>query len=185
MYYGHNLQFESAAAMFAGNLAQARDAAQRTVKLADPIADQMVMIEPFAAQELVVLVRFGQWAADPRDQAAGADARRANRPCITSRTARRWPRLARSSEAEADLTALKAAAAKIADRRHGGRRQFCAALSIAVAIARPHRADRRGEGRRCRRDQGIHRSAVGAEDHLGYNEPPDWLNPERERLARC
>ena len=25
MYYGHNLQFESAAAMFAGNLAQARD----------------------------------------------------------------------------------------------------------------------------------------------------------------
>ena len=33
MYYTHNLQFESAAAMFAGNLAQARDAAQRTVKL--------------------------------------------------------------------------------------------------------------------------------------------------------
>jgi len=63
MYYGHNLQFESAAAMFAGNLAQARSAAQRTVKLADPIADQMVMIEPFAAQEITVLVRFGQWPA--------------------------------------------------------------------------------------------------------------------------
>src|SRR5688572_26648974 len=31
MYYGHNLQFESAAAMFAGNLAQARAAARRTV----------------------------------------------------------------------------------------------------------------------------------------------------------
>jgi tetratricopeptide (TPR) repeat protein len=46
MYYGHNLQFESAAAMFAGNFAQARDAARRTVKLADPIADQMAMIEP-------------------------------------------------------------------------------------------------------------------------------------------
>ena len=49
--------------MFAGNLAQARAAAQRTEKIADPIADQMVMIEPFAAQELVVLVRFGQWPA--------------------------------------------------------------------------------------------------------------------------
>ena len=33
------------------------------MKLADPIADQMVMIEPFAAQELTVLVRFGQWPA--------------------------------------------------------------------------------------------------------------------------
>ena len=75
MYYGHNLQFESAAAMFAGNLAQARAAAQRTVKLADPIADQMVMIEPFAAQELAVLVRFGQWRRDSRDQ--GAARRRA------------------------------------------------------------------------------------------------------------
>ena len=95
MYYGHNLQFESAAAMFAGNLAQARAAAQRTVKLADPIADQMVMIEPFAAQELTVLVRFGQWPAiletkAPAPTRAAADAR-----SITSRAARRWPPPAR------------------------------------------------------------------------------------------
>ena len=26
-------------------------------------------------------------------------------------------------------------------------------------------------------------AAVAAEDQLGYNEPPDWLNPERERLG--
>ena len=31
MYYGHNLQFESAAAMFAGRYAEARDAAKQTV----------------------------------------------------------------------------------------------------------------------------------------------------------
>ena len=78
MYYGHNLQFESAAAMFAGNFAQARDAAQRTVKLADPIADQMAMIEPFAAQELAVLVRFGQWAPILDDEGAGANPHRAD-----------------------------------------------------------------------------------------------------------
>ena len=24
---------------------------------------------------------------------------------------------------------------------------------------------------------------MAAEDRLGYNEPPDWLNPERERLG--
>ena len=39
MYYGHNLQFESAAAMFAGRYAQARDAAKQTVELIDPIGD--------------------------------------------------------------------------------------------------------------------------------------------------
>ena len=27
-------------------------------------------------------------------------------------------------------------------------------------------------------------TAVTAEDHLGYNEPPDWLLPEREMLGR-
>ena len=26
-------------------------------------------------------------------------------------------------------------------------------------------------------------AAIAAEDKLGYNEPPDWLNPERERLG--
>ena len=28
-----------------------------------------------------------------------------------------------------------------------------------------------------------YRRAVAAEDRLGYNEPPDWLFPERERLG--
>lgn len=62
LYYTHNVQFESAAAMFAGSFAEARAAAQKTVTLADPFADQMVMVEPFVAQELIVLVRFGDWA---------------------------------------------------------------------------------------------------------------------------
>jgi hypothetical protein len=61
-YYAHNLQFEAASAMFAGNLAEARASAARTVTFADPVADQMAMLEPFAALELFVLVRFGQWA---------------------------------------------------------------------------------------------------------------------------
>jgi hypothetical protein len=38
MYYGHNLQFQSAAAMFAGHFAEAREAARRTVELIDPMA---------------------------------------------------------------------------------------------------------------------------------------------------
>ena len=88
MYYGHNLQFESAAAMFSGNLAQAR-AAQRTVQFADPIADQMVMIEPFAAMELAVATRFGMWGLVLGTKAPPPA--RACRPrSITSRGERRW-----------------------------------------------------------------------------------------------
>jgi hypothetical protein len=112
MYYTHNVQFESAAAMFAGNFAQAHAAALRTVKFVDPIADQMVMIEPFAVQDLTVLVRFGQW--QPILQA---------RPPVPTRLMQtalyhfaRGAALAatgKAAEAEADLAAMKAAAAKI------------------------------------------------------------------------
>jgi hypothetical protein len=62
-YYGHNLQFESAAAMYGGSFAEARRAARQTVAVEDPDADQMAMLEPFAAQEMLVLARFGEWDA--------------------------------------------------------------------------------------------------------------------------
>ena len=65
MYYGHNLQFESAAAMFAGNFAEARDAARRTVDARrSDCAISLAMLEPFARRNGPCCVRFGQWDAD-------------------------------------------------------------------------------------------------------------------------
>ena len=61
MYYGHNLQFESAAAMFAGHFAEAREAARQTVALVDPIGDASPMLEPYALQDGAVLLRFGRF----------------------------------------------------------------------------------------------------------------------------
>ena len=60
MYYGHNVQFESAAAMYAGNLAQARTAGAKIARLVDPMAGDMAMLQPFALQEMLALVRFEQ-----------------------------------------------------------------------------------------------------------------------------
>lgn len=180
MYYTHNLQFESAAAMFAGRLAEARDAARRTVSFADPIADQMVMIEPFAAQDLVVLVRFGQWA----DILAA-------RPPVETRTLQRaiyhfahGAALAATGKiagAEADLVALKASAAKIPkDGMVGPANSGAHVAEVAIADLSARIADARGNV-----DEAVagFTTAVSAEDKLGYNEPPDWLNPERERLG--
>ena len=98
--------------MFAGNLAQARAAAQRTVKLADPIADQMVMIEPFAAQELTVLVRFGQWQPILETKAP-APTRAVQTALYHFARGAALAATGKAAEAEADLAALKAAAAKI------------------------------------------------------------------------
>lgn len=180
MYYGHNLQFESAAAMYAGNFAQARDAAQRTVKLADPMADQMAMIEPFAAQELPVLVRFGQWAPIVEMKAPAATR--------TIQTAlyhfARGAALAgtgKAAEAEAELGSLKAAATKIPnDAMVGAANSAAAVIAVAIADLTARVAEARGDAAAAIKG---FTAAVDAEDRLGYNEPPDWLIPERERLG--
>jgi hypothetical protein len=181
-YYGHNLQFESAAAMFAGRFEQARAAARRTVALADPIADQMAMLEPFAAQELLVLVRFGRW-----DEVLAATTK-APAPTRTIHTAlfhfARGAALAatgRADEAERQLAALRETAAKIPNEalvgpnNGGGAVASVAAADLAARVAE-------AKGDLAAAAAGF-RAAVEAEDRLLYNEPPDWLIPERERLG--
>ena len=180
MYYGHNLQFESAAAMFAGNFAQARAAAQRTVALADPIADQMLMIEPFVAQELAVLVRFGQWGPILEAKAPA--------PSRTMQTSlyhfARGAALAatgKAAEAEAELAALKASSAKVPkDAMVGASNQAADVLIVAVADLTARIAEAKGNTAAAIK---AYTAAAAAEDRLGYNEPPDWLIPERERLG--
>jgi hypothetical protein len=181
-YYSHNLQFESASAMFAGNLAEARASAVRTRQLADPIADQMAMLEPFAAQELFVLVRFGQWA----DIVANT-----TRPPKATRTLQtgflHWARGAALAatgkivDAEQSLAALTRAAhgvpkeAMVGPVNWGGD-----VLAVAIADLTGRIADAKGDHAAAIT---AFTAAVVAEDKLGYNEPPDWLLPERERLG--
>jgi hypothetical protein len=182
MYYTHNLQFESAAAMYAGNFAQARDAAQRTVRIADPIADQMVMIEPFAAQELHVLVRFGRW-----DEIIGSKPPPATRLLQTAlyHFARGAALAAtgKPSEAAVDLAALETAASKLPkDAMVGAANSGADVLAVAIADLSARIAQAKGD--HAAAIKGF-TAAVAAEDQLGYNEPPDWLHPERELLGQA
>lgn len=180
MYYGHNLQFESAAAMFAGNLAQARSAAKRTVNLAEPIADQMAMIEPFVGQELAVLVRFGKW-----DDVLAA---KTPPPARTIQTAfyhfARGAALAgtgKAAEAAAELETLKQAVARIPkDTMVGSANTAVDVAAVAVADLTARVTEAKGD---LTGAIAGFTAAVAAEDRLGYNEPADWLLPERERLG--
>ncbi len=179
-YYGHNLQFESAAAMYGGNFAEARRAAQRTVTLTDPSADQMAMLEAFASQELLVLVRFGEWATIL-----------ASKPPSPSRSLQsglyHWARgvaLAHTghvAQAKIEQDSLQRAIARApADAMVGPINHSADVLAVAAT-------DLRGHMRTAEHDIpgaiAAFRDAVAAEDRLGYNEPPDWLLPERERLG--
>jgi tetratricopeptide (TPR) repeat protein len=180
MYYGHNLQFESAAAMFAGNFAQSRAAARRTVKLADPIADQMAMIEPFVAQELVVLVRFGEWAPI-LEAKPPAPTRTVQTALYHFARGAAFAGTLKVADAQAELALLKAAAAKIPrDLMVGAANTAVDVIFVAVNDLTARVAEARGDVPGAIK---AFTEAVAAEDHLGYNEPPDWLLPERERLG--
>ena len=180
MYYTHNVQFESAAAMFAGNLAQARAAGQRTVKFADPLADQMLMIEPYAAQDLTVLVRFGQWPAI-LEAKPPASTRLLQTAVYHFAHGAALAATGKIAEAEADLAALKARAEKIPkDAMLGPSNSAADLAAVAIADLTARIADAKGDTAAAIKG---FTAAVAAEDKLGYNEPPDWLNPERERLG--
>jgi hypothetical protein len=180
MYYSHNLQFESAAAMFSGNLAQAQAAAQRTVQFADPIADQMVMIEPFAAMELAVATRFGMWGlvlgAKPP-----APTRAVHSALHHFARGAALVGMGKTADAELELASLKQFAAKIpADAMVGAANTAGDVVAVAVADLTARIAEAKGDTAGA--IAGFTK-AVAAEDRLGYNEPPDWLIPERERLG--
>jgi hypothetical protein len=180
MYYTHNLQFESAAAMFAGNLAQARSAAERTVTFADPIADQMMMVEPFAAQDLTVLVRFGQWPEILKAKPP-APSRLLQTAVYHFAHGAALAATGKIAEAESDLAALRAAAAKIKkDEMIGSSNAVVDVTAVAIADLSARIADAKGDTAAAIKG---FTAAIAAEDKLGYNEPPDWLNPERERLG--
>ncbi|MEO7966500.1 MAG: hypothetical protein ABIT38_21590, partial [Gemmatimonadaceae bacterium] len=179
-YYLHNLQFESAAAMFAGNFAEAQRSAHITSTSAEPIADQMAMLEAFAAQELLVLVRFAKW-----NEILAAKAPIPARTVLNG--LHHWAQgvaLAETkkvTEAEHELTTLKDGATRVPKEAFVGPINWGGDV-LAVAIA-----DLNGRVRRARGDVSgaiaAFTQAVAAEDRLGYNEPPDWLLPEREQLG--
>jgi tetratricopeptide (TPR) repeat protein len=179
-YYAHNLQFESAAAMYAGNFAEARSAARRTAALTDPIADQMAMLEPFAAQETLVLTRFGAWS-DILSMKAPAPTRTLQRGLYHWARGSAFAHTQRASDARVQLDSLQQVVTRVPkDAMVGPVNWGGDVLAVAEADLRGRIAFAAGDTSEA---IAAFTAAVAAEDKLGYNEPPDWLLPERERLG--
>jgi tetratricopeptide (TPR) repeat protein len=180
MYYGHNLQFESAALMYAGQFAGARAAAQKTVKLVEPIAGEVVMVQPFALQEGLVLVRFERW-----DEALALPAPPAGRPLqeVYYQFVRGAAMAGKGDVAGATkaLEALEAAAKQVRPEEPVSSANVAApVLEVARLDLAARIADARGNA-----SQSVKAwmAAAAAEDKVGYAEPPDWLLPAREGLG--
>lgn len=180
MYYGHNLQFESAAAMFAGNHAEARSAAARTVALVGPFAGEMPMVEPYAMQHAMVSLRFDRWN-DLLSMPAPSTARTIQTALHHYVRGAALAALGRVDEAEQARVAFAAALMKVSpDVMISANNTAVAMLLVADHDLRGRVALARGQTRVAVE---AFRRGVVAEEELSYNEPPDWLLPVRERLG--
>ena len=185
MYYGHNLQFLSAAAMMAGNLAEAREAGRKTAALVEPLAGDVVMLQPFAMQEVLALLRFERWddvLATPRppfDSAQGKPAR----PLQVA--------IYHYAQGAAHAGKGNVAAAELEAKNLAGVGPFqnemislVNPVDAVLTVARDDLAGRIALAKGDRRAAiAAFTRAVAAEDKLAYNEPPDWLLPVREQLG--
>jgi hypothetical protein len=179
MYYGHNLQFRSAAAMMAGNLAEARESGRQTATLMAPLAADVVM-QPFALQETLALLRFEQWDAVLATPAAPAG-RDLQIALDHYARAAAHAGLRHIAEAEQQAAAMQAAAARLPqDVMLSLVNTASAVLDVAREDIAARIAVAKGDTRTAIAAAG---RAVAAEDKLAYNEPPDWLLPTRERLG--
>ena len=183
LYRAHNLHFIVYSAMFEGNSAVARDAAdelaaQLTPELlaisSPPMAD---WLEAFVPLRIHVLIRFGRWdeliatavPADPRLY------------CTTTATIHygrgvAYAATGRLDEAAAERAAFAAAYAEIPDTRYLFNNTSRDILAIAEAML-----DGEIDYRAGRFDDAFThlRRAVELDDALPYDEPWGWMQPTR------
>jgi tetratricopeptide (TPR) repeat protein len=180
MYYGHNLQFGSASAMMAGNYASAREGARKTATLVEPLASDVTMLEPFAIMEMFVHARFGKWA-----DVLAAPAPPSNR-LIQTALAHYLRGIAHigqghTLDAESELQAFEKAAAAVPANT------IYSTPNLAEPVLGVARLDLMARIAWSKKDRRLATAmwtkAIAAEDQLAYNEPADWLLPEREALG--
>jgi tetratricopeptide (TPR) repeat protein len=180
MYYGHNVQFESAAAMYAGNLAQARTAGAKIAKLVAPMAGEMAMLQPFALQDVLALVRFERWD-DVLAQPAPPAGRDLQAALYHHARGAAFAGKRQTADAEKELEALQSSAARVPkDTMYSTINPAALLLGVARLDLAARIADARGNAEA---SVAAWTRATAAEDKVGYGEPPDWLFPTRERLG--
>lgn len=180
-YHAHNEHFLCYAAMFDGDSAAARAAAQRLVTdfPASHRAEMAPFVDAFLAVPLHVDVRFGRW----QDVLAHAEPGAAFPVATAMRHYARGVALAnldRIDEAVAEQAAFVAAAAAVPADATVGLSPAGPVLAVARGMLAGELAYRSG---RVEAGLAALRDAVTGEDELPYDEPSPWMTPVRHALG--
>jgi tetratricopeptide (TPR) repeat protein len=180
MYLGHNYGFLAYAASMLGRSAESLQAARQAVKAVPP---EMLEMAPgmdfFAAEQLLVMVRFGMWEAilsEPRP------------PEKYQNLTALWLHaqgMAHAStgkidQARAEVKALRTLAQRIPPDLMAGQNSAREMYALGAEAVEARIAERSG-----RLLEAIKRweRAVAREDTFAYDEPADWFYPMRHYLG--
>jgi tetratricopeptide (TPR) repeat protein len=180
MYVAHNYQFLWSAALMEGRSAEALESARATVGQAPvEMLRQMPGFDFILGYPAWTLIRFGRW-----EEALAEAAPPAGFPYAEAvwRAARglALAELGRLDEAEAERAKVAATAAATPLEAMQGLSSARSLLAVAEGLVAGKIAARRGDFDKAVR---LLTDAVETEDHLRYNEPPDWYWPARHELG--
>jgi tetratricopeptide (TPR) repeat protein len=180
MYLGHNHGFLAYSASMEGRAKESLAAAREAVKAIPPeMLEMMPGMDFFAAEQLLVMVRFGMWGAileEPRPpekyQTLSALWLHARGMALAS--------TGKLDQARAVGQALRALAAAMPPDLQAGMNPARNVAALGLQAIEARIAERSGQ-----RPEAIAawRRAVALEDGMAYNEPADWFYPMRHYLG--
>jgi tetratricopeptide (TPR) repeat protein len=182
LYYPHNVHFITVSAAAQGDSAMALAEARRLAMVSEDKVAIFPPVEDFLTYPLLMMVRFGKWDAVLAEPAP-PEGRIYQGGVWRFARGMAFARLGRHAEAEAELEALRAAAADpraAALGANGGTTNTAMLLSVAADQLDGELAAAKGDTPDA---IAALEAAVERQDGIRYTEPPPWFMPTRQALG--
>jgi tetratricopeptide (TPR) repeat protein len=181
MYLSHNLDFLRFAAAMNGQFAIARDAANKVADMARPAIAQMPMLEVSLPSPMMVLVRFAKWDEVLALPAPDSSLAGATMMWHFARTCA-FAAKGQTAQAETERAAYQQIAAHLPPGPAYGIlfNDWSVQIALGTNSLDARIAQSKGDTAAAIASW---RKAVEVQDHMKYDEPPEWYYPIRESLG--
>jgi tetratricopeptide (TPR) repeat protein len=180
MYLGHNWGFLAYATSMQGRSAESLDAARQSVRAVPPeMLEMMPGMDFFAAEQLLVMVRFGMWETI-LDEPRPPEKYRTLTALWLHARGMAHASTGKLDQARDEVKALRALGKQLPPDLLAGQnsaREMCELAATAVEARTAERSGKLAEAIRA------WERAVALEDTFAYNEPADWFYPMRHYLG--